>query len=83
MLLKAVAVKIADIYVPMDRRKEIDPERIQAIAEAILDEAEEDPIQVRRDKNRYVLVKGVNRLEARRQLGEETIQALIVAARQH
>lgn len=83
MLLKAVVLKIADIYVPADRRKELDPGRVEIRAEEILGESEEQPIQVRRDKGRYVLVKGVHRLEARRALGEETIQAFIVSARVH
>ena len=43
-------------------------------------EADERPIQVRRGKGHYVLVKGVHRLEARKALGEETIQAYIVRA---
>ena len=83
MLLKSVDIRIADIYVPTGRRKEVDPRRVEALAEEILEAAEEQPIQVRRDKDRYVLIRGVNRLEARKSLGEETIQAFIVASRQH
>ena len=41
------------------------------------------PIHVRRDGARYVLVEGLHRLEAMRALGEETIEALVVGARQH
>lgn len=80
-MLKAVVLKIADIYVPTERRKELDLQRVESLAAEILDEAEELPIQVRRGKDRYVLVKGVHRLEARKALGEETIQAFIVSAR--
>ena len=78
-----VSLKIEEIYVPMERRKELDPQRVVSVAETIMEEAEERPIQVRRGKDRYVLVKGVHRLEARKALGEETIQAFIVNARQH
>jgi len=81
--MKPVDVKIADIYVPAGQRKELDPARVDALAESIMDEAEDLPIQVRPDKDRYVLVKGVHRLEARKALGDETILAFIVSARQH
>jgi uncharacterized ParB-like nuclease family protein len=81
--LLVVSLKIEEIYVPVERRKELDLQRVESVAETIMEEAEERPIQVRRGKDRYVLVKGVHRLEARKALGEETIQAFIVSARQH
>ncbi len=79
--MQVVVIKIEDIYVPTQRRKELDPERVELAAEKVMDEADQLPILVRRGKERYVLVKGVNRLEAHKALGEETIQALIVSAR--
>lgn len=82
-MLKAVVVKIGEIYVPAERRKELDPQKVETTAEEIMEETEEHPIQVRQGKGRYVLVKGIHRLEARKALGEETIQAYIVSARQH
>lgn len=82
MELQSVVLKIDDIYVPLDRRKELDLERVETVAEDML-EADEPPILVRKDKDRYILVKGIHRLEARRALGDETIQAFIVRARQH
>jgi ParB-like chromosome segregation protein Spo0J len=82
-LLKPVVLKIEEIYVPAERRKELDPQRLHSTAERILEENEEQPIQVRRGKKGYVLVKGVHRLEARKALGETTIQAFIVGARLH
>ncbi|MCZ4279453.1 ParB N-terminal domain-containing protein [Kiloniella laminariae] len=83
-MLKAVAIKIDDIYIPADRRKERDPARIESFAENIIDEVEVEPIRVRKgkDKNKYVLVRGVNRLEARKELGDETIFAYVVQALQ-
>ncbi len=82
-MLRPVVVKIEEIYVPAERRKELDPQKVEATAEEIMVETEEHPIQVRQGKGRYVLVKGVHRLEARKALGEETIQAYIVGARLH
>ena len=83
MDLQSIVLKIDEIYVPLDRRKELDPGRVETVAEDILEEVDEPPILVRKDKDRYVLIKGIHRLEARRALGDETIQAFIVRARQH
>ena len=77
-MLNAIVLNIEEIYVPVGLRKELIPQRVKAVAEEILENAEERPIQVRRGKDRYVLVKGVHRLEARKALGEESIQAFIV-----
>jgi ParB-like chromosome segregation protein Spo0J len=82
-LLKPITVKITDIYVPADRRKELDPEKVETVAEEIMEEDEEQPIMVRQGKDRYVLTRGVHRLEARKALGEETIQAFVVGAKLH
>ncbi len=81
--MRTKVVNIDEIYVPSDRRKEIDPQKIEEIAEQIIEEVAQRPIQVRRGKDRYVLIKGVNRLEAQKALGNETIEAAIVAARLH
>ena len=83
MLLKPEAVRLAEIYVPSKLRKTLDPRKVEAIAESVIEIGLQTPIQVRRDKDRYVLVTGLHRLEALRALGEETIQALIVRARLH
>ena len=82
-MLKALDVKIDDIYLPADRRKELDPAKVDQIAESIMAGDEDQPIQVRQGKGRYVLVKGINRLEARKALGDTTIAAFVVGARQH
>ncbi len=73
--------RIEDIYVPVKRRRTIDPETVKAIAESMLEEGQRTPILVRRDGERLVLVEGLQRLEACRSLGEETIVGLIVQAR--
>jgi ParB-like chromosome segregation protein Spo0J len=41
------------------------------------------PILVRKDGERYVLVEGLHRLEACRQLGEDSIFGYLVQARRH
>ena len=78
-----VTIRIDEIYVPTKRRGEIDAEKVQAIAESILEIGQQVPISVRRDKNRYVLVTGLQRLEACRELGEDTILAVVTSAIQH
>ena len=65
----------------MKRRRTIDPVTVNAIAESILEEGQRTPILVRRDRERVVLVEGLQRLEACRSLGEKTIVGLIVQAR--
>ncbi len=78
-----VAIPIDQIYVPTKRRAEIDSARIDALAEDILEAGLKVPISVRQGKDRYVLVAGLQRLEAMRALGEATITAIVVGSPQH
>ncbi len=73
--------RIEDIYVPVKRRRTLDPVTVNTIAESMLEEGQRTPIRVRRDGERLVLVEGLQRLEACRSLGEETIIGVIVEAR--
>ena len=73
--------KIDDIYVPAKRRRTLDPVTVNMIAESMLEEGQRTPILVRHDGDRLVLVEGLQRLEACRSLGEQTIVGLIVQAR--
>ncbi|MEQ8194451.1 MAG: ParB N-terminal domain-containing protein [Rhodospirillales bacterium] len=73
---------IEDIYIPVKRRKTLDPEKVAALAESILEEGQRTPIQVRHDGKRLVLVEGLHRLEACRSLGETTIVGISVQAKQ-
>ena len=73
--------RIEDIYVPVKRRRTLDPVTVNTIAESMLEEGQRMPILVRRDGERLVLVEGLQRLEACRSLGEETIVGIIVQAR--
>lgn len=81
MLMKSVQVEIEQIYVPALLRRTLDPNKVQRLAEDILSNGLQTPIQVRRDGDRYVLVTGLHRLEAMRALGESVIDSLIVRAR--
>ena len=80
-MLKPVSIKIDQIYVPMDRLKELNIERVNVVAEEIIAEIGPQPIHLRKGKGRYVLVSGINRLEAHKALGETDIKAIIVGAR--
>tara|TARA_B100001964_G_scaffold72511_1_gene82183 strand:- start:3562 stop:3807 length:246 start_codon:yes stop_codon:yes gene_type:complete len=81
--MESLAIKVAEIYVPTKRRGTLDLDKVDLLAESILEEGQKIPIQVRRGNNRYVLIEGMHRLEAMKALGEESIEALIVAARRH
>lgn len=82
-MLKATALRIANIYVPAKRRTTLDVGKAVSIAESILEKGQTTPILVREDGQRFVLIEGLHRLEACKSLGEETILAFLVQARQH
>jgi sulfiredoxin len=82
-MMKRETLPIARIYVPAKRRGTLDPKKAQEIAESILQVGQQIPILVRPDGDRFVLVEGLHRLEACKQLGEETIFGYLVQARQH
>lgn len=82
-MMKRETFAIANIYVPVKRRATLDPKKAQAIAESMLQVGQQTPILVRQDGERFVLVEGLHRLEACKQLGEDTIVGYVVQARQH
>jgi sulfiredoxin len=82
-MMKRETFAIAKIYVPAKRRATLDPRKVQEIAESILQVGQQAPILVRQDGDRFVLVEGLHRLEACKQLGEQTILGYIVQARRH
>ena len=82
-MLKKQMVAIQDVYVPVKRRQALDPKKVEALAESILTKGQEAPILVRPEDKRFVLVEGLHRLEACRMLGETTVSAYLVQARQH
>ena len=82
-MMKRETFAIANIYVPVKRRATLDPNKAQAIAESMLQVGQQTPILVRQDGERFVLVEGLHRLEACKQLGEDTIVGYLVQARRH
>ena len=82
-MMKRQAIAIANIYVPVKRRAELKPAIVDELAESIMKLGQQTPILVRKDGDRFVLVEGLHRLEACRQLGEETIFGYLVQARLH
>jgi len=82
-MMKSEKFAIARIYVPAKRRATLDPKKAEEIAESILQVGLQVPIMVRKDGDRFVLVEGLHRLEACKQLGEETILGYLVQARRH
>jgi sulfiredoxin len=82
-MMKRETFAIANIYVPVKQRATLDPKKTQEIAESILQVGLQSPILVRQDGERFVLVEGLHRLEACKQLGEETIIGYVVQVRRH
>jgi len=76
-----VEIPIEKIYVPVKRQKTLEPDKVTALAEDILENGQQRPVMIRRDEARFVLVEGLHRLEAMKSLGEETIVAVLVHAR--
>jgi ParB-like chromosome segregation protein Spo0J len=81
--MESVRIPIDEIYVPVKRKNTLDREQVEALAQSIMEEGLKLPISVRQGNGRYVLVEGLHRLEACRALGEQTIDSIIVRARQH
>ena len=78
MLMENRTFAIEDIYVPAKRRQTLDPGRVEAIAESMIEDGQKTPIRVRADGERFVLVEGLHRLEACKALGETTIVGIVV-----
>jgi ParB-like chromosome segregation protein Spo0J len=80
--MESVQIPIAEIYVPTKRKQTLKQTQVDALAQSIMEEGLKMPIWVRKGNGRYVLQEGLHRLEACRALGEETIESIIVRARQ-
>lgn len=79
-MMKIIAVKIDDIYVPTARRNELQQDKVDATIEQMLAGEAIKPIRVREGKGRMVLIEGVHRLEASKAVGDTEIGAYIVQA---
>jgi len=82
-MMKRQAIAIANIYVPVKRRAELKPAIVDELAASIMKLGQQTPILVRRDKERFVLVEGLQRFEACKKLGEASIFCYLVEARKH
>lgn len=82
-MMKRETFPIDKIYVPAKRRTTLEPAKVEALAQSILAEGMKNPILVRADGARFVLVEGLHRLEAAKALGETTIAGYRVDARKH
>jgi sulfiredoxin len=83
MVMKRQMLAIQDVYVPVKRRQTLDPQKVETLAESMLEKGQEAPILVRPDGKRFVLVEGLHRLEACKALGETTVAVYLVQARRH
>jgi sulfiredoxin len=79
--MRIIDVPIEKIYIPAAKRKALDKEKVEALAEDILENGQQMPIYVRVGKDRYVLVEGLHRIEALKMLGETYIEGNVVQAR--
>ncbi len=82
-MLHKTTFPIDRIRVPVKRAKTLDPAKVAALAESILEEGQLTPIRVRADGENFVLVEGLHRLEALKALGEETVEGYLTHARLH
>lgn len=78
-MAKAEGFPIEKIHVPTKKRKALQPGKVQAIAESILEIGQQEPIAVKADSSRWVLVEGLHRLEACKALGEATVLGVVVS----
>jgi len=77
---KPESFPIEKIFVPTKQKKTLKPETVAEIAESMLDIGQQEPISIRLDGDRLVLVEGLHRLEACKALGEATILGVLVPA---
>jgi ParB-like chromosome segregation protein Spo0J len=88
-MIERQRIEIARVHVPVKRFRTLDPARVEALAEDMLEHGQTTPISVRLDTKdpekhpggRFVLVEGMHRLEALKALGETEVNALLVQAR--
>ncbi|MEO1494798.1 MAG: ParB N-terminal domain-containing protein [Pseudomonadota bacterium] len=87
-MLEKHRLPIDHIRVPVKRVRELDPAKVETLAEDMLENGQKIPIRCRVDPKskgspdgpRYILVEGQHRLEALRALGEAEITAYLVNA---
>ncbi|MBW7968403.1 ParB N-terminal domain-containing protein [Bradyrhizobium sp. BR 10289] len=77
---KPESFPIETIFVPTKQKKALKPETVAEIADSILEIGQQEPISIKRDGDRLVLVEGLHRLEACKALGETSILGVLVSA---
>ena len=77
---KSESFPIEKIFVPTKQKKAIKPATVAEVAESIMEIGQQEPIAIRQDGDRLVLVEGLHRLEACKALGETTILGVLVSA---
>jgi sulfiredoxin len=82
MVMEAQDFKIEDIYVPVKLKKAFEQSGVDKFTDLLMNGETLAPVLVRKDpKKGHVLVKGVHRLEACRDVGDVTIKGFLVHAR--
>ncbi|CCE04886.1 conserved hypothetical protein [Bradyrhizobium sp. STM 3843] len=71
---------IDKIRIPEKMRHALKPEIVEELAESILEVGQREAILVRREKDHFVLVEGLHRLEACKALGEGAIIGQLISA---
>lgn len=82
-MLQKKSFPIDKIYVPVKRAKTLDPDKVEALANDMLENGQTTPVRLREGKDRFVLIEGYHRLEALKALGEDTVVGYLVHARLH
>ena len=82
-MLQKQTIDIASVRVPAKRLKTLVAQKVEEIAESILENGQSTPIQLRTDGAGFVLIEGFHRLEALKLLGETTVVAYLVQPRLH
>ena len=81
--MRVIYIQIDDIYVPAAKRRAFQDEKVEPLAEDILENGLNNPIYIRKGKGRYVLQDGLHRVEAMKMLGETRIAGHIIQAPKH
>ena len=82
-MMKTEKFPVAKIYVPVKRRATLVQARVDELAASMLKDGQQAPSKVRADGDRFVLIEGLQRLEAAKALGDTTILGYRVDARKH
>ncbi|MFT6104589.1 MAG: ParB-like chromosome segregation protein Spo0J [Paracoccaceae bacterium] len=82
-MLEKKTLPIEKVRVPVKRVKTLEPDKVQTLAEDILENGQTTPIRVRVDGEGFVLIEGFHRLEALKALGEKTVEGYLTHSRLH